>query len=306
MLRFLTLRIARAILTVIAVLVLTFVGSRASGDPVAALYRDGIAPELAQELRRYLGLDRPLWDQFIIYVLDLARGDVGRSIVETRSVALMYWERLDDTLTLAGLAFVVSATVGIGLGVLGAWRRGTLAGESAMAFAFLGYAVPNFVLAILLILVFGFALNWLPTVGNATWWHYVMPVAVLAAGLGATVARFTRGALLDALSEAYVRTATAKGLVERRVVFGHALRNALIPTVTVLGLQLIGLVNGSVIVESVFAFPGMGQLLIGAVRDYDYPVLQFGVICYAIIVVTINLIVDVLYAVLDPRIRVEG
>jgi peptide/nickel transport system permease protein len=304
MVRFLVPRVLRAVVTVLVVLVLTFAGSRVSGDPIAALYREGIAPELAAELRRYLGLDRPIWEQFVIYVWDLARGDVGRSIVETRSVALMYWERLDDTLTLAGLAFLVSATVGVALGVLGAWRRGTVAGEGAMMIAFLGYAVPNFVLAILLILLFGYALNWLPTVGNATWAHYVMPTAVLAAGLGASVARFSRASLLDALSQAYVRTATAKGLPERRVVFGHALRNALIPTVTVLGLQLIGLVNGSVIVESVFAFPGIGQLLIGAVRDYDYPVLQFGVICYALIVVTINLVVDLLYAVLDPRIRV--
>lgn len=306
MARFVLFRLGRAFLTVAVVLVLTFVGSRISGDPIAALYKDGLPPEQEEALRAYLGLDRPLPVQFAIYVTDLARGDFGRSFVESRSVPTMYWERLPNTVMLGTLAFVVSTVMGILSGVLAAWRRGSWLGRAAMGLAFVGYAMPSFVVAVLLILLFSFTLGWLPSVGNATLWHFVMPVAVLSLGMAASLARFTRGAMLDCLNENYIRTARAKGAGERRTVFGHALPNALIPTITITGLHLVGLVNGSIVVESVFAMPGVGELLIGAVKDKDYPVLQFGVIVYAALVSLINLGVDIAYGFADPRIRAEA
>ena len=175
-----------------------------------------------------------------------------------------------------------------------------------MGFTFLGYAVPHFIIAILLILVFGYYLNWLPSTGAATPSHYVLPAVTLALPLMAVNARYMRSALLDVLNQDYVRTARAKGLLEFRVIGLHACRNALLPLITVLGLEVAGLVNGSLIVETVFSWPGVGKVLTGSVSRRDFPVLQFGVILYAGVVVSVNLIVDLLYAVADPRVRVRS
>ena len=308
MLRFLTWRLARGVLTILVVLVLVFVAGRVIGNPIDYLLggETRVTAELYDAMMKKWGLDRPIPEQFVIYLRGALFGDFGDSLFELRPVVEMFRERLGATLSLAGLAFLLSLAVGMPLGIVAAIKRNSGVGRLAMTFAFLGYAVPHFIIAITLILIFSFTLNWLPSTGNATPWHYVMPAVTLAAGLTASVARYMRSAMMDAMSQDFMRTARAKGLTEFVVIFKHALRNALLPVVTVLGLQITYLVSGSIIVETVFAWPGIGELLVGAVIIKDYPTLQFGVISYAALVVMVNLAVDVLYVVIDPRIRVEA
>jgi ABC-type dipeptide/oligopeptide/nickel transport system permease component len=288
------------------VLVLTFAGARISGNPFDYLYDDGLTTEQRAALSAEFGLDRPLPTQFAAYVAAIAGGNFGVSIAQRRPVIDIYAEALPSTLVLAVSAFTLTLAAGLPLGVLAAIRRGRAWGAVAMGIAFLGYAVPHFVLAIILVLVFGLGLSWLPSVGGGTPWHYVLPTVTLAAGLIAAVVRFLRGEMLDVMGQDHVRTARATGLPPHRVLWGHVARNAALPVLTVVGLQLNGLINGSLIIETVFALPGIGQAFVGAVQVRDYPVLQFGVMAYAVVVVAINLGVDALYAVADPRIRRGG
>jgi peptide/nickel transport system permease protein len=288
------------------VLVVTFAGARISGNPFDYLYDDGLTAEQRAALSAEFGLDQPLPAQFLAYVTALAAGNFGVSIAQRRPVLDLYAEALPSTLILAASAFALTLAAGLPLGVLAAVRRGRLGGGIAMGIAFLGYAVPHFVLAIILVLVFGLALSWLPSMGGDTGWHYVLPTVTLAAGLVAAVVRFLRAEMLAVLAQDHVRTARATGLPGRRVLLGHVARNAALPVLTIVGLQLNGLINGSLIIETVFALPGIGQTFVGAVQVRDYPVLQFGVLAYALVVVAINLGVDALYAVADPRIRRAG
>lgn len=284
-------------------LVVTFAGARISGNPFDYLYDDGLTAEQRAALSAEFGLDQPLPAQFLAYAAALAAGNFGVSIAQRRPVLDLYAEALPSTLILAASAFALTLAAGLPLGVLAAVRRGRLGGGIAMGIAFLGYAVPHFVLAIILVLVFGLALSWLPSMGGDTGWHYVLPTVTLAAGLVAAVVRFLRAEMLAVLAQDHVRTARATGLPGRRVLLGHVARNAALPVLTIVGLQLNGLINGSLIIETVFALPGIGQTFVGAVQVRDYPVLQFGVLAYALVVVAINLGVDALYAVADPRIR---
>jgi peptide/nickel transport system permease protein len=306
MIRFLAWRSGRALLTVLLVLAGCFGAIRMTGSPVDLLYGDGATPEQIVELEREWGLDQPLLQQFGTYLRNIARGEFGVSIVERRPVVQVYAERMGPTLQLAGLALLVGTAVGLPLGLAGALWRGRAVGRMAMAIAFVGYAVPGFIMAIALILVFGYHLNWLPSTGASTPAHYVLPTLTLALPLMAVNARYMRSTMLDVLNQDYVRTARAKGLREPRVIGLHALRNALLPLITVIGLEVAGLVNGSLIVETVFSWPGVGKVLTGSVSRRDFPILQFGVIAYAVVVVGVNLAVDLLYALADPRVRVES
>ena len=287
-------------------LVLTFAGARISGNPFDYLYDEGLTTEQRAALSAEFGLDRPLPTQFAAYVAAIAGGNFGVSIAQRRPVIDIYAEALPSTLVLAVSAFTLTLAAGLPLGVLAAIRRGRAWGAVAMGIAFLGYAVPHFVLAIILVLVFGLGLSWLPSVGGGTPLHYILPTVTLAAGLIAAVVRFLRGEMLDVMGQDHVRTARATGLPPHRVLWGHVARNAALPVLTVIGLQLNGLINGSLIIETVFALPGIGQAFVGAVQVRDYPVLQFGVMAYAVVVVAINLGVDALYAVADPRVRRGG
>ena len=306
MIRFLAWRSGRALLTVLLVLAGCFGAIRMTGSPVDLLYGDGATPEQIVELEREWGLDQPLLQQFGTYLRNIARGEFGVSIVERRPVVQVYAERMGPTLQLAGLALLVGTAVGLPLGLAGALWRGRAVGRMAMALAFVGYAVPGFIMAIALILVFGYHLNWLPSTGASTPAHYVLPTLTLALPLMAVNARYMRSTMLDVLNQDYVRTARTKGLREPRVIGLHALRNALLPLITVIGLEVAGLVNGSLIVETVFSWPGVGKVLTGSVSRRDFPILQFGVIAYAVVVVGVNLAVDLLYALADPRVRVES
>jgi peptide/nickel transport system permease protein len=306
MLRFLGFRVGRALLTLALVLGIVFVGARLSGSPFEFMFQDGLTPEQQAALDAEWGLDKPVGAQFAVYVANLAAGDFGRSIKQRRPVTELYLERIPNTLQLSVTTFASTVVLGLPLGLVAALRRRTLAGRAAMSLAFLGYAVPHFILAIGLILLFSFTLQWLPSTGSATAWHFLLPTITLTAGTVASVARHLRSALLDVLSQDYLRTARAKGVAEGLVILRHAMRNALIPVVTILGLQITHLINGSLIVETVFAFQGIGELFIGSVQDRDFPVLQFGVIWYAAAVVATNLLVDLLYVAIDPRIRAEA
>ena len=306
MFRFLFWRISRAIVTMFFVLVIAFLTVRFSGDPLQSMFPEGLTSEHAAALYRRWNLDLPLTEQFTIYLSHILTGDFGRSLYTEEKVWKIYADRLPATLSVGALALVAAIAIGIPLGAIAALRRNGAAERSLMGIAFLGYAVPHFVFGIGLIVCFGYYWRLLPTSGLATASHYVLPVLTLAVPMIAGVARFMRAAMLDAIGKPYVMTATSKGLAKGVIARRHVLRNAMIPLITVLGLEIAGLVNGSVFVEAVFSLPGVGRVLVSSVEQRDFPVLQMGMIAYAGIVVVINLLVDLAYMIADPRVRVEG
>ena len=306
---FLARRGVKSLVTLLAVITAVFLLTRVSGDPFALEYQDeGLTPEMRQQLEEYYGLDKPVLTQYLIYLRELAQGNGGKSITSYPGVPVttIYWQAIQMTGELVVWCFFIGLLVGVPIGVIGAIKRNTAVGQGAMAIAFLGYAVPDFVVAIGLILIFSYTLGWLPSMGDATPAHLIMPIVTLSIGRIAEISRFTRSSMLDVMSQDYIRTARGKGLSERIVVYKHALSNSLIPVVTIFGGQLASLIAGSVIVETIFARPGFGYTLIVAVTARDYPVVQFGVLIVAAVVIVLNLIVDILYGVIDPRIRSEG
>jgi peptide/nickel transport system permease protein len=290
-------------LWVIATLV--FFAVRLTGHPIDFLMPEGLDAESRAIMIAYFGLDRPVLEQYALFWRSLFDGELGLGLLERRSVAVIFGERIGHSLSLLVASLLVTIGIGVPVGIAAAlWRKSAL-GNALLLVAFLGYAIPNFVLAILMLLLFSFTLNWLPSAGSATLAHYVMPTLALAAYFVASLVRYTRNSMLDVLGQDYMRTARAKGLPERIVIFRHGLRNALIPVITVLGLQVTTLVSGAVVIETVFAWHGVGDLLVGATMRRDYPVLQFGVLVVAAAVIVVNLLVDVAYAAIDPRIRLS-
>ena len=306
MLDFLVRRTLAALATLFVVVAAVFFATRLSGNVMDYLLPPGTDIETRQLMIERFGLDRPIWVQFVRFIQGIFAGEWGISLFERRSVVTIYAERLPNTLQLFAYALALSVVLGVPLGVLAALQRKSAVGSAIMTVAFVGYATPNFVLAILAILVFSFNLHWLPSSGDATPLHFLMPAVVLAAPMLAEIIRFARNALLDVLGQDYLRTARAKGLPERLVIGKHALRNAAIPVVTIVGLQVAGMVARCVLVEAVFATKGIGDLIVFATIGRDYPVLQFGVILIAALVVLTSLVVDVLYAAIDPRVKVTA
>lgn len=306
MLDFLARRTLGALATLFVVIAAVFFATRVSGNVMDYMLPPGVDVETRQLMVERFGLDQPIWVQFVRFIQGIFAGEWGISLYERRSVVTIYAERIPNTLQLFAYALALSATLGVPLGIAAALKRNSMIGSGIMTVAFLGYATPNFVLAILMILVFSFNLHWLPSSGDATPLHFLMPAIVLAAPMLAEIIRFTRNALLDVLGQDYLRTARAKGLPERLVIGKHALRNAAIPVVTVVGLQVAGMVARCVLVEAVFATKGVGDLVVFATLGRDYPVLQFGVILIAGLVVVSSLVVDMLYAAIDPRVKVTA
>lgn len=304
--RAILLRTLRLVLTVLVVLALAFVFLRLTGTPVERMFPEGIDQETERQLEALWGLDRPWLVQFLDYAGKTLRGDFGHSLLSGQDVVGMYREVLAPTLWLGGLALALSIAVGMPVGIYSALRRGRSVDRVVNSLVFLAYALPGFVVALLLTYVFGYQLNWLPTIGADTAWHYVLPVGVLALGTAASLSRYTRGAMLDELGQEYIRTALSKGLHRTDAITRHGLRNAMIPVVTVIGMELQAIVNGSFIIETLFAWPGVGRIFIGAVKDSDYPVFQFGVLFYAAVIVLINYLIDLCYLLLDPRVRVDA
>lgn len=311
-----TTYILRRLLFAIPVLIgasfLVFVSIRmVPGDPAIAIAGELATPELREQVRRDLRLDDPILIQYGVYLERTLRGDMGQS-VRTR---LPVWDeimiRLPRTMQLAILSLILAAAIGIPIGVLSATRANSWVDGGSMIFALLGVSMPVFWLGLMLIVLFAVTLpRWLgldapilPPTGTGTWQHYIMPVITLAANSMAIQARMTRACMLEVLRTDYIRTARAKGLAEWKVIYKHALRNALVPIVTIIGLQFGTLLGGAVLTETVFAWPGIGRLLIDAISFRDYPVIQGTVLFIAVGFVLVNLLVDVLYAYLDPRIR---
>jgi peptide/nickel transport system permease protein len=299
-------RLRQAALTLVGVSVLVFVILRVvPGDPAKMLLPDGAPQSAVDELNRQLGLREPLWVQYGIFVKSVVRGDFGQSF-QYRSPALtVVVERLPATIHLTLAAMGLTVTFGVSIGIVAAVRKGTGYDYVGTVLAVLGQSLPNFWLGIMLILLFGVTLRWLPTSGFQGWSYLILPSVTLAAYPTALVARLTRSSMLEILSREYIRTGRAKGLAERMVVLRHALKNATIPVLTVIGLQIGTLLGGAVITESVFAWPGMGKLVVDAIFSRDFPVVQTILIFSATVFVAINLAVDVLYIVLDPRIRYQ-
>jgi glutathione transport system permease protein len=273
------------------------------GDPARLAAGPEATPETVALVRQDLGLDKPLPEQFVRFAAGVLRGDFGRSLRTKRPVSTEIAARFAPTFWLTVVAMAWSVLIGMAIGVLSAVWRNRWPDRLGMTLAVSGISFPAFALGMLLMQVFAVQLNWLPAVGADSWRHYILPSLTLGAAVAAIMARFTRSSFVDILQEDYVRTARAKGLPESTVIVKHGLRNALIPVVTMMGLQFGFLLGGSIVVEVVFNWPGMGRLLVDAVDMRDYPVIQGLVLLFSLEFVLINLVVDLLYAVINPAIR---
>lgn len=274
-----------------------------SGDPVALMVPADAPPQVMEDTRRALGLDRPLPEQFISYLWRAATGELGTSLRHNRPVAQLIGERLPRTMLLATAALVLAVALAIPAGVVSALRRGTMVDRVIMVLSVAGQAVPIFWLALMLIWLFAVRLEWLPVFGSGTLAHLVLPAVSLSTIVLGRLARLVRSSMLEVLEQDYVRTARAKGLAEAHVVLRHALKNAAIPIVTVVGLQFAQLLGGAVVTETVFAWPGVGALAAEAVFTRDFPVVQGVTLVISLIFVGANLAVDLSYVALNPRIR---
>jgi peptide/nickel transport system permease protein len=297
-------RLVQMIPVLIGITLIVFVLLRVSGDPVVLMLPEDAPREQIEALRRNLGLDRPIPEQYLLFLRDLVRGDFGRSIrYGNQDVLEIVLERLPATLELAAAAILVALLISVPAGVVAATRRRRLPDHAATTFSVLGEAMPNFWLGIMLILVFAVNLRLLPVSGRGSLAHLVLPAITLGTGLAAVLTRLLRSSLIEALNQDYVRTAHAKGARPSVVLVKHAMRNALLGYLTVLGLQMASLLAGSVVTEQVFAWPGIGLLAVQAINSRDMAIVQAIVIVSSLVVMVANLVVDVLYAVIDPRIQ---
>ncbi|MGE0315839.1 MAG: ABC transporter permease [Lautropia sp.] len=311
--RFLLVRLGGMLVVLSLVAVLVFLITRAApGDPVAVLLGDQATAEDIARVQKVYGLDRSLPEQFVLWLRELARGNLGDSIFLQRPVTQALWERAEPTTLLSLMAVAIAALIGLPCGILSAVFRGRAVDQLFTGFAMLGASVPSFWFGLVLMQIFAVSLGWFPVSGYgepgaslAARLHcLVLPATVLGVLNSALIIRFTRASMLDVLGEDFVRTARAKGLPESRVVLKHALRNALVPIVTVLGLTVALMIGGAVVTETVFGLPGVGALVVSAVTRRDYPVIQGALLVVAAIYVVINFLIDLLYTVVDPRVKV--
>lgn len=311
MLNFIVSRTLQGVLVIFLISIATFIIMRLMpGDPVRLLLGEGsveISNEQIAAIRASWGLDRPYHEQYLIWAGNLIRGDLGESLIR-RGVPVrdMIFEAMPYTAQLNALAIVVALLLAIPAGILAAVHRNSIFDNLLTLGSTAGAALPNFWFALVGIIVFALWLRWVPPFGLRTWQGFVLPVAVLATGEMAIFARVMRGATIEVLGQDYVRTATAKGLSRRAVVVGHAVRNALLPVVTVIGFRIAFLFSGTIIIETIFAVPGIGRLFVDSVFRLDYQVVQSIVVLLAVLVVVANLITDLVYAVVDPRLRTAG
>jgi peptide/nickel transport system permease protein len=301
--RFLLRRFIQLIVVLFGVSLVVFGIVRLTGDPVIILLGEAATPQAVAQMRVELGLDRPVYVQYLRFVANALRGDFGVSLRYQQSALSLFVERLPATLELTAAALLLALVIGLPIGVMASLRPQSIFDGAVRASALIGQAIPGFYLGLVAIIVFGAHYKLLPTGGRGTLAQLIMPAATLAAYQVAIVARFARGAMLEVLGEDFIRTARAKGLTRLRVITRHALRNALIPVVTILALQFGTLLSGAVVTETVFAWPGVGRLAVQAIYTRDFAVVQVTVMVTAVLFVVINLATDVLYVLLDPRIR---
>jgi ABC-type dipeptide/oligopeptide/nickel transport system permease component len=305
-LRYLARRVALTVPVLLGVATLVFsLIHLIPGDPAQAMLGESAPQAEVDELRRRLGLDRPLVEQYVAFLGDAVRGDLGRSLRTGAPVTEALLERVPATLELAVAAMLIAVGVAMPLGIAAAVWRGTAIDHAAMTLALSGISVPNFWLGPLLAIVFAVELGWLPVAGRGTPAHLVLPAVSLGAALAAILARMSRATLLEELRETYVQAARARGASRTRAILRHAFRNSLIPVVTLIGLQFGAVLTGAVITETIFAWPGIGRLLIQSIGFRDYPLVQGCILLIAVTYVGVNLLTDLVYGVLDPRIRYQ-
>ncbi|MFT5425554.1 MAG: peptide/nickel transport system permease protein [Gammaproteobacteria bacterium] len=306
MLNYLGSRLCTALLVVIGVMTIVFMLIHVvPGDPVEVMLGESAHSADREALRETLGLNQPLLIQWVNYVNGLLHLDLGTSLHSKRQVVNILSERIPATSLLAGTSILIALIIALPLGVLAAVRKGSIWDKVAMSFSMLGVAIPNFWMGPLLILVFSLWLGWFPVSGNDQVLSLVLPAVTLGTALAAILSRMIRASLLEVLNEDYIRAANARGLLPATVIWKHALKNAALPVVTILGMQLGALLAGAVITETVFSWPGIGQLTIEAIQKRDYPVVQSCVLLISLCYVFINLLTDLAYAYLDPRVSLS-
>ena len=283
----------------------------APGDPAAVIAGDQATPADVERIRASLGLDRPYLVRFGAWVWDIARGDLGVSIFTNLPVSTMIKQRIEPTLSLMIVTLILAVSIAVPMGVVAAWRQGTWIDRAVMGFAVLGFSVPVFVVGYVLAYIFALELDWLPVQGYTPFsrgffpWieNLILPAVALGSVYIALIARITRATMLEVLQQDYIRTAKAKGVGQRSILFMHALKNAAVPIVTVIGIGIALLIGGAVVTESVFAIPGLGRLTVDAILRRDYPVIQGVVLLFSFVYVLVNLVIDLAYTLFDPRIR---
>lgn len=305
MIRYLLRRLGVSIVILVGLSLLVFAMINLSGDPVRLLLPPDASPETVARFRQEFGLNDPLPVRYLRFMSQAVRADFGNSIQTGLPALRLVLERLPATLSLALLAIVVSILVGLPLGVAAALRRNTFVDGLISSVAIVGQSTPVFWLAIMGVMLFAVRLRWLPAAGSSSWQHYVLPVATLSLFLLGGIVRMTRTSMLEVLDRQYMRTAKAKGVLNRALVWRHAFRNAAIPIVTQIGLQMQFVIGGSVITENIFAWPGLGRLLVRSVYARDYPVVEAGVFTIAVLLIAVNIIVEVSYTVLNPRVMLR-
>jgi len=312
MLAYVLRRLAATIPVMLIVAVLVFLMLRLTpSDPAAIIAGDNANSEQVAEIRKRLGLDQPIHTQFVIWIGKTLQGDLGESFFFKKQVTELILDRLEPTVSLAFFTIVLAVLIAIPLGVLAAYRHGGWLDRIVMGFSVLGFSVPVFVVGYLLIYIFAIELNWLPvqgyqrlSLGIGGWLQrLILPSLTLSVVLVALIARITRTSVLEVMNEDYIRTARAKGLAEDKVLFGHALKNAAVPIVTIIGFSVALLIGGVVVTESVFAIPGLGRLTVDAILRRDYPIIQGVILLFSLVYVVHSLLVDLSYTLFDPRIR---
>ncbi len=305
MFRFFLVRIIQAVLTLLVLSAAVFFGAELTGDAAIAMAPGDAKQDEIDAIRVQLGLDRPAVVRYADYVLGLLRGDFGRSFTRRRPVADMIWERLPNTLQLAGAGLFLALVIGIPLGILSAVKRNSIYDKLGKGFAILGMSAPQFWVAIMLILLFGAYLQVLPTYGKGGLDTFILPAFAISKSTMAGFMRLTRSSMLEVLDSEYVKFARIKGLQERLVIYKHALKNAMIPILTFGGVSFAGLLNGSIVVEVVFAWPGLGRILLESIRERDTAAMEGIVLVSGFLYIAMSTMVDILYAYVDPRIRVN-
>lgn len=301
-------RIVQGIVVLFLVTLLTFgIMQAAPGDPIDLLVGEAqITQEEFDRIRAKWGLDKPWYQQYVTWLGNFLRGDLGQSVVRTGTpVHEMILEAAWPTLQLNVLAMIFATAVAVPAGVLAAVKRYSLFDSGTMVWASAGVALPNFWVGLMLIILFALTLGWLPSFGSGSWKHFIMPVLVLAINETALLTRLMRGTTLEVMNQDYVNTARSKGLKENTILIRHIVRNAMLPSVTVIGLRVAFLLSGTIVVETIFAWPGIGQLFITSVNRLDYQVVQAIVVLFTVFVVVANILTDLIYAIIDPRIRVR-
>jgi peptide/nickel transport system permease protein len=306
MLIYILKRFLASVMVILAmVFIVTLVLDIIPGDPVTLMLGDAATPEMVVKLRQQLGLDKPLFVRYAEYLWNLLHGDMGHSIREMAPVSRLIGVAWPRTLELTAVAMILTLLAGLPLGIVSGANPGSLLDHVSRVSSLLGLCMPVFWTGLLLMFVFSLQLGWFPVGGAGTWKHLILPAVTMAAYTVATLARMTRSSLMEVMGEDYIRTARSKGLANNAIVLFHALRNALIPIVTVFGMQVGQLMGGAILTETVFAWPGLGRLMVGAILDRDYPLLQGTILVFASSYIFINLLVDLSYGLIDPQVSTK-